>query len=104
MMSAAQCIINFFIPSGSGQALTTLPIMIPLGDIVGITRQSTILAFQIGDGITNLVNPTLGGLIAMIAFCRVPFDKWIKFIFPLTIILVIVCWIFLLFAVQINWN
>jgi uncharacterized ion transporter superfamily protein YfcC len=104
MMSAAQCIINFFIPSGSGQALTTLPIMIPLGDIVGITRQSTILAFQIGDGITNLVNPTLGGLIAMIAFCRVPFDKWIKFIFPLTIILVIVCWIFLLLAVQINWN
>lgn len=104
MMSASQCVINFFIPSGSGQALTTLPIMIPLGDIVGITRQSTILAFQIGDGITNLINPTLGGLIAMIAFCRVPFDKWIKFIFPLTILLLILCWIVLIISVLINWN
>ena len=103
-MSIAQGIINFFIPSGSGQALTTLPIMIPLGDIVGVSRQTSILAFQIGDGVTNLINPTLGGLIAMIAFCRVPFDRWIKFIFPLMVLILILAWITLLIAVKINWT
>ena len=52
-MSLSQCVINLFIPSGSGQALATLPVMIPLGEVLGLTRQSTILAFQIGDGVTN---------------------------------------------------
>ncbi|MEO1547513.1 MAG: AbgT family transporter, partial [Bacteroidota bacterium] len=75
-MSVAQTVINFFIPSGSGQALATLPVMLPLGESLGLTRQITILAFQIGDGVSNLVNPTLGGLIAMLSMCRVPIDRW----------------------------
>src|SRR5699024_3113762 len=58
-MSIAQGIINVFIPGGSGQALVTLPIMIPVGDMIGLTRQTTILAFQVGDGVTNIITPTL---------------------------------------------
>ena len=104
VMSLAQCIMNIMIPSGSGQALATLPVMIPVGDLVGITRQSTILAFQIGDGVTNLVNPTLGGLIAMLSLSRVPFDRWLRYIAPLTLFILLMCWIFLVVSVAINWN
>ena len=103
-MSAAQCVINFMIPSGSGQALATLPIMIPLGDVIGLTRQTTILAFQIGDGVTNLFNPTLGGLIAMLSLCRVPFDRWLRFILPVIGAILILAWLFLLFSVWIAWG
>jgi len=104
VMSMAQCVMNLFIPSGSGQALATLPIMIPVGDLVGLTRQTTILAFQIGDGVTNLINPTLGGLIAMLSLSRVPFDRWLRFIAPLMLLLLFICWIFLMFAIAINWS
>jgi len=104
LMSVSQSIMNLFIPSGSGQALATLPIMIPVGDLVGLTRQTTILAFQIGDGVTNLFNPTLGGLIAMLSMCRVPFDRWLRFIFPLALFILIISWGFLIFGVAINWG
>lgn len=103
-MSLAQCGINFMIPSGSGQALATLPIMIPLGEVLGLTRQSTILAFQVGDGVTNLFNPTLGGLIAMLAMCRISFDRWLRFIFPVVGVILVVAWLALLFSVYINWG
>ncbi len=103
-MSLAQSAINLMIPSGSGQALATLPIMIPVGELLGLTRQTTILAFQIGDGVTNLFNPALGGLIAMLSICRVPFDRWLRFIFPLVGIIMVVAWLFLLFSVFIEWG
>jgi len=104
VMSLAQCVMNLMIPSGSGQALATLPVMIPVGDLVGLTRQTTILAFQIGDGVTNLLNPTLGGLIAMLSLCRVPFDRWLRFIAPLTLMLVLMAWLFLMLAVMMSWT
>ena len=103
-MSISQSAINFLIPSGSGQALATLPIMIPLGDVIGLTRQSTILAFQIGDGVTNLINPTLGGLIAMLSMCRVSLDKWLRYIFPVAIAILLISWLFLTFSVYTNWG
>ncbi len=98
-MSLAQCVINLFIPSGSGQALATLPVMIPLGEVLGLTRQTTILAFQIGDGVTNLFNPTLGGLIAMLAMCRVPLERWLRFIMPLAFMVLLMAWVGLMVAV-----
>ena len=104
LMSIAQCIMNLFIPSGSGQALATLPIMIPVGDLVGLTRQTTILAFQIGDGVTNIINPTLGGLIAMLSMCRVPFDRWLRFIIPVALFILVITWGFLIFSVAIGWG
>jgi len=103
-MSISQSIINFFIPSGSGQALATLPVMLPLGEVIGLTRQTTILAFQIGDGISNLINPTLGGLIAMLSMCRVPLDKWLRFIFPVAIIVFMLSAISLIVAVTIGYQ
>lgn len=102
-MSLSQCVINFFIPSGSGQALATLPVMIPLGEVLGLTRQTTILAYQIGDGVTNLLNPTLGGLIAMLAMCRVPLDRWLRFIFPMAIMVLLISWLGLMVAVAIGY-
>ncbi|MEM9547349.1 MAG: TIGR00366 family protein [Bacteroidota bacterium] len=102
-MSISQCVINLFIPSGSGQALATLPVMLPLGEVLGLTNQTTILAFQIGDGVTNLVNPSLGGLIAMLAMCRVPLDRWIRFILPIVGMILAISWAFLLFAVFIGY-
>ncbi len=104
LMSVTQSITNMFIPSGSGQALATLPIMVPLGELLGLTRQTTILAFQIGDGVTNLFNPSLGGLIAMLAMCRVPFDRWLRFIFPLVGWVLLVSWAALLLSVAIGWG
>ncbi|PRX54840.1 YfcC family protein [Flagellimonas meridianipacifica] len=103
-MSISQTTINFFIPSGSGQALATLPVMLPLGESLGLTRQITILAFQIGDGLSNLVNPTLGGLIAMLSMCRVPIDRWIRFIFPVLIILLCIAFLALIVAVATNYS
>jgi uncharacterized ion transporter superfamily protein YfcC len=103
-MAATQGITNFFIPSGSGQALATLPVMLPLGEVLGLTRQVTILAFQIGDGLSNLVNPTLGGLIAMLSMCRVPLDRWLRFIFPITVTLFIIAFVALAIAVFIGYN
>lgn len=104
IMSLAQCVMNLMIPSGSGQALATLPVMIPIGDIVGLNRQVTILAFQIGDGVTNLVNPTLGGLIAMLSMARVPFDRWLRFIAPFTLLILVVSLIFLIVSVLIGYS
>ncbi len=98
-MMFVQSLMNFLIPSGSGQALATLPVLIPVGEVIGLTRQTTVLAFQVGDGLTNLVNPALGGLIAMIAMCRIPFDRWLRFILPLMSILLLIAAIAVLFAV-----
>ena len=88
-MTLVQGGMNFLIPSGSGQALATLPVLIPVGEVLGLTRQTTVLAFQVGDGVTNLVNPALGGLIAMLSLTRVPLDRWLRFIFPLFLLIML---------------
>ncbi|MFP2995237.1 AbgT family transporter [Spongiivirga sp. MCCC 1A20706] len=103
-MSISQSVINFFIPSGSGQALATLPVMLPLGESLGLSRQITILAFQIGDGLSNLINPTLGGLIAMLSMCRVPINRWIRFIFPVLVSVLCLAFLALIIAVAVNYS
>jgi uncharacterized ion transporter superfamily protein YfcC len=104
LMTLVQGVINFFIPSGSGQAMATMPIIIPLSDIIGVNRQVAILAFQVGDGLINMIVPTLGGLLAMLALARVPFDKWVKFIGPLVMKLYVLGWTFIAIATAINWQ
>ena len=83
-MFAIQSLINFFIGSGSGQAAATMPIMVPLSDVIGVTRQSTVLAFQFGDGITNMLYPSM---IYYLAFADIPYDKWFKHILKLVLVL-----------------
>lgn len=85
-----QSIINFFIPSGSGQAATTMPIMTPLADMIGITRQTAVLAFHYGDGFSNSIIPTSASLMGVLAMAKVPYEKWVKFIWPLMVIWTII--------------
>lgn len=103
-MSVGQSGLNLLIPSGSGQAMATLPVMIPLGNELGLSPQISILAFQIGDGVTNLFNPSLGGLVAMLSLCRVPFDRWLRFVLPLTGMLLVWAWLGLLLAVAVGYS
>ena len=78
-----QCLLNFIVPSGSGQAAVSIPILAPLGDLVGITRQTTCIAFQLGDGISNIFTPTSGYFMAGLALAKIPWAKWAKWILPL---------------------
>lgn len=82
-MLIVQTILNFIFASGSGQAATTMPILAPLGDILGVTRQVAVLAFQFGDGITNSISPIQPSLMAAIGLAGVPYEKWFKFVWPL---------------------
>jgi len=81
-MLAFQTLTNLFVPSGSGQAYVTMPLMAPLADLVGVSRQVAVLAFQFGDGFSNIVVPTNPILIGMLAIARVPYDRWLRFILP----------------------
>ena len=80
-MLVAQNIINFFIPSGSGQATAIMPIMVPLGDLAGVTRQVTVLAYQFGDGYSNMLWPTCS-VATMCGIGKIPLDRWYKFFLP----------------------
>lgn len=85
-MFGIQSILNFIVPSGSGQAALTMPIMAPLADLVDVSRQTAVLAFQMGDGISNIVTPTSGAFMAALAVAKVPWVRWIKWILPLILI------------------
>lgn len=85
-MYVTQSFLNFLVPSGSGQAALTMPIMAPLGDLVGVSRQTTVLAFQLGDGISNIVTPTSGAFMAALAIARISWVKWMKWFLPLMVI------------------
>ena len=79
-MYMVQSLFNLFVASGSGQASITMPIMAPLADISGVTRQTAVLAFQLGDGLTNLVIPTSAVLMACLAAARLSYGEWLAFI------------------------
>ncbi|MGO1870051.1 YfcC family protein [Halomonas sp. AOP42-A1-22] len=96
MASVVQGVINLFIPSGSGQALVTMPILIPVADLVGMSRQLMITAFQIGDGLTNLIIPTSGGTLAMLALGRVSYAQWLKAILPFMVMVYGLAWVALI--------
>jgi uncharacterized ion transporter superfamily protein YfcC len=99
-MLAVQSITNFFIPSGSGQAYVTMPIMAPLADITGVSREVAVLAYQFGDGFTNMIVPTNALLMGMLALGRIPFERWARFIVPLLAKIYVVLVVFLVWAVR----
>ena len=99
LMFFVQTIINFFIPSGSGQAALTIPIMAPLGDLIGISRQTTVLAYQFGDGFTNLIIPTSGVLIGCLYMAKIPWGTWARWMLPLQAIFIVIGCILLSVAV-----
>lgn len=82
-MLAVQTICNFFIPSGSGQAYVTMPIMSPLATITGVPQQVAVLAYQFGDGFTNMVVPTSALVMGTLALGKIPYTRWVRFMMPL---------------------
>ena len=82
----AHNVITFFVPSSSGEAALTMPVLAPLGDLVGINRDSLVLTYQFGNGLTNLISPTNGLLLAGLAIARIRFSQWFKVIFPFFLI------------------
>lgn len=103
-MFVIQTIINFFVPSGSGQAVVTLPVLLPVADIIGLNRQIAILAFQFGDGFSNLIYPTVGALIAVLSYAKISFSEWFKYIYKYFIIIFIISTLLLMVAVKINFS
>ncbi|MDP3442475.1 MAG: AbgT family transporter [Ignavibacteria bacterium] len=104
VMYIIQTIINIVIPSGSAKAAITMPIMAPFSDLIGISRQATVMAFQFGDGFTNMITPTSGVLIAVLGVARIPYQKWVKWIWPLVLILVILGFLLLIPTVTMPLN
>ena len=97
-MYIVQVVINFFIPSGSGQAAATMPIMAPLADVLNINRQVAVTAFQFGDGITNSIIPTSAALMGVLSVAKIPYEKWFKFVYPVMLIWLSMGAVFLLIA------
>ena len=96
IMYAIQTLINVIIPSGSAKAALTMPIMAPFSDLIGVSRQATVMAFQFGDGFTNMITPTSGVLLGALGVAKVPYEKWVKWIFPLMIILIVLGFLLLI--------
>ena len=104
VMYVIQTFLNIFIPSGSGKAALTMPMMSQFSDLIGISRQATVVAFQLGDGFTNMITPTSGVLIGVLGIARIPFEKWVKWVAPLVLILFLLGFLLLLPTVHLDLN
>jgi uncharacterized ion transporter superfamily protein YfcC len=87
MMYITQTVINLFMPSGSAKAALTMPVMSQFSDLIGVSRQATVVAFQLGDGFTNMITPTSGVLLGVLSVARIPYEKWFKWVLPFILIL-----------------
>ncbi len=95
-MYGIQTFINLFIPSASAKAAVTMPIMAPFSDMIGVSRQATVLAFQFGDGFTNMITPCSGVLMAVLSVAKIPYEKWVKWIWKFILLLIAVGFLLLL--------
>jgi uncharacterized ion transporter superfamily protein YfcC len=102
-MYVIQSVINFFIHSGSGQAALTMPIMAPLADLVGVSRQTAILAFQLGELSTPMF-PTSGITVGVLALANIPWERWARWILPLQVILALLALLLLIPPCLMNWQ
>jgi uncharacterized ion transporter superfamily protein YfcC len=103
-MFIVQTMINFFIPSGSGQAALTMPVMAPLSDLVGVSRQTAVLAFQFGDGFSNMIIPTSAVTMGVLTLADIPWEKWARWILPLEIIFLIIGLLLLIPPYLLGWR
>ncbi len=101
-MFIIQDCFNVLVPSSSGQAAISMPIMAPLADIVGLTRQTSVFAFTLGDAFTNCITPASGATMSYLAMANVPYKKWVRFVLPLVGIWWIVAFCFLTYATAIH--
>ncbi|MGI9234019.1 MAG: YfcC family protein [Woeseiaceae bacterium] len=101
-MLVVQSICNFFIPSGSGQAFVTMPIMSPLATLTDVPQQTAVLAFQFGDGFTNMIVPTSALVMGALALGKVPYLAWFKFVTPLLLKIFALCAVFLVLSMHLG--
>lgn len=103
-MYVVQFFLNIPIPSGSTKAALTMPIMAPLADLSGITRQVAVLAYQFGDGFTNMIVPTSGVTVATLELAGVPFSRWFRWLWPLQVVFILFSLVALAVAVVSGWS
>jgi uncharacterized ion transporter superfamily protein YfcC len=101
-MYGIQTVINIFIPSASAKAAITMPIMAPFSDMIGVSRQATVMAFQFGDGFTNMITPCSGVLMAVLSVAKIPYGKWFSFIWKFILLLLLSGFLLLLPTVFMN--
>jgi uncharacterized ion transporter superfamily protein YfcC len=101
---AVQVALSYLVPSGSGQAALSLPILAPLADLVGVTRQTSVLAYQFGDGFSNIFTPTSGYFMAALAVAGIPWPRWARFMFPLQLLWLAAGLVLLFIAHAIQWG
>jgi uncharacterized ion transporter superfamily protein YfcC len=99
-MLGVQTVCNFFIPSGSGQAYVTMPIMSPLATLTHVPQQVAVLAYQFGDGFTNMIVPTSALMMGTLALGKIPYTRWVRFVAPLLLKLFLLAVIVLILAVK----
>jgi uncharacterized ion transporter superfamily protein YfcC len=104
MMYVIQTLINVVIPSGSAKAALTMPIMSQFSDLIGVSRQATVMAFQLGDGFTNMITPTSAVLIGVLGVAKIPYDKWLRWVLPFMAILILLGWLLLIPTVTMTLN
>jgi len=103
-MFLMQLLINGLITSGSGQAAATMPIMLPVADIIGMTKQTAVLAFNFGDGLSNYILPTSSALMGFIAMVGISYSNWMKFMWRLFLIWIVVGAVLVIIANSINYG
>ena len=86
-MIAAHAVVHVPVPSVSGQAVLPMPVLVPLSDLLGLSRQVTVLAYQYGAGLCELLTPTNGAMMAILAAAGVRYDTWLRFAVPITLLL-----------------
>jgi uncharacterized ion transporter superfamily protein YfcC len=104
LVYATTLVMNFFIGSASAKAFLMMPLLTPLADLVGITRQTAILAFDFGDGFSNMIFPTNALLLIALSFSVVSYTKWMRWTWKLQIAILIITSAFLAFAVKIRFG
>ena len=104
IMYGIQTALNLFIPSGTAKAALTMPIMAPFSDVIGLSRQATVMAYQFGDGFTNMITPTSAVLMGVLGVAKIPYDIWLKWFWKILLVFMLIGLLLLMPTVYMNLN
>ncbi|HRY31621.1 MAG TPA: AbgT family transporter [Bacteroidales bacterium] len=104
LMYTFQTLLNLILPSGSAKAALTMPIMAPFSDLIGVSRQAAVMAYQFGDGFTNMITPVSGVLMGVLGVAKIPYNKWFRWILPFMIMLILLGLLLLIPTIYIRMN
>ena len=104
IMYGIQTVLNLFIPSGTAKAALTMPIMAPFSDVIGLSRQATVMAYQFGDGFTNMITPTSAVLMGVLGVARIPYEVWLKWFWKILLVFMLIGLLLLMPTVYMNLN